>query len=183
MESPSAQLLRALNFAARKHRDQRRKGAAKAPYINHVIDVAHLLAGVGQVADLPLLQAAILHDTLEDTNTTQNELEKEFGTQVGAIVAAVTDDKSLPFAERKRLQVQHAQHLSPAAKQLKIADKISNISELAPGEPPEWTPQRRREYLDWAEQVVARCRGANRPLEEYFARVLAVRRTLLASEG
>src|SRR5688500_16552266 len=129
---PSARLLRALQFAAGKHRDQRRKGSARAPYINHLIDVAGILAEVGGVDDPTVLQAAILHDTLEDTETSVTELQREFGPDVAAIVAEVTDDKSIPKAERKRLQIEHAPALSNAAKQLKVADKISNISEIGP---------------------------------------------------
>jgi (p)ppGpp synthase/HD superfamily hydrolase len=177
-ENTAATLLRALRFAARKHRDQKRKGSDKAPYINHLISVAEVLASVGKVTDLTLLQAAILHDTIEDTGTKREELESEFGADVTSIVLELTDDNSLPKKERKQQQVEHAPQMSDSAKQLKIADKISNISEIAPDEPPDWTPERRREYLDWAERVVAGCRGVNVALEEHFDSVLAERRAL-----
>ena len=182
--SQAAALLRAAHFAAKKHRDQRRKGSARAPYVNHLIDVARLLADVGKVTDTELLQAAILHDTVEDTETTASELENEFGPAVAAIVVEVTDDKSLPKAERKRLQIEHAPSLSASAKQVKIADKISNISEIGPDEPPDWSRERRREYLAWAQQVVSGCRGANLALERHFDDVVAERhRALQAAAG
>jgi len=177
--SQAAALFRTLQFAARKHRDQRRKGSARAPYINHLIDVTRLLAEVGSVKETVLLQAAILHDTIEDTETSQAELEKEFGPEVAGIVAEVTDNKSLPKADRKRLQIEHAPSLSNSAKQLKIADKISNISEIGPDEPPDWSAERRREYLAWAQQVVSGCREANPALERRFDEVVAERHRAL----
>src|SRR5947199_4835157 len=118
-ESPVAKLLAALNFAAQKHRAQRRKDSEATPYINHPIAVAELLARVGQVDDLSVLQAAILHDTVEDTQTTPEEIENQFGEAVRKLVAEVTDEKSLPKAERKRRQIEHAPQLSTAAKQIK----------------------------------------------------------------
>jgi guanosine-3',5'-bis(diphosphate) 3'-pyrophosphohydrolase len=181
--SQPAILLRTLQFAARKHRDHRRKGSNKAPYINHLIDVARLLAEIGEVRETTLLQAAILHDTLEDTETTRTELEREFGAEVAAIVAEVTDDKSLPKAERKRLQIADAPSLSPPAKQLKIADKISNINEIGPGEPPDWDAARRREYLAWAQQVVSGCRGVNAMLERHFDEIVAERHCALQADA
>jgi len=178
--NPAASLLSAARFAAQKHCTQRRKGSDQAPYVNHVLGVAALLADVGDVTNLTLLTAALLHDTIEDTHTTREELAAMFGPDVLALVLEVTDDKELPAAERKRVQEEHAAHLSPEAKQLKIADKASNIGEITPTEPPDWTPRRRIEYLDWAERVVAKCRGHNPALEEHFDRVLAERRHLLS---
>jgi len=123
-------ILQALHFAATKHRDQRRKGAEASPYINHPIEVAELLARVGGVTDIVILQAAILHDTLEDTQTTPAELDTIFGPEVRKVVEEITDDKQLPKAERKRLQIVHAPHLSVRAKIVKLADKSAsgNIS-------------------------------------------------------
>ena len=177
--NPAASLLFAAHFAARKHAKQHRKGSDKAPYVNHVIGVSSLLADVGEVTDLTLLVAALLHDTIEDTDTTREELTARFGPDVAAIVIEVTDDKNLPSADRKRAQEEHAPHLSPLAKQLKIADKASNIGDITPTEPPDWTHERRVEYLDWAERVVAKCRGHNPALEAYFDQVLSERRHLL----
>ena len=116
--SDAARLLDALHFSAERHRDQRRKGASQAPYINHLIEVAHVLASIGGVADLDPLLAAILHDTIEDTGTTGEELEARFGREVRALVEEVTDDKRLPKEERKRLQVQQAAHQSAGRKVL-----------------------------------------------------------------
>lgn len=170
--SPLPALLSALEYAAEKHRDQRRKGPEASPYINHPISVARVLAEIGDVSDPILLQAAILHDTIEDTRTTPDELERSFGAEVRALVEEVTDDKSLPKKVRKQLQIEHAPGRSPRAKQLKIADKISNIADIIGRPPTDWTLERKREYLDWAERVVAGCRGANRALEECFDRKL-----------
>jgi guanosine-3',5'-bis(diphosphate) 3'-pyrophosphohydrolase len=182
MEAPSTDsthLLAAMTFAAEKHRRQRRKDSDATPYINHPIAVAELLARVGQVHDLAALQAAILHDTVEDTDTRPEELETHFGPTVRELVAEVTDDKRLPKAERKRLQIEHAPHLSGLAKQIKLADKICNISEMSPTQPDGWPLSRKREYLDWAEKVVAGLRGSNAPLGELFDAVLKERRQAL----
>jgi guanosine-3',5'-bis(diphosphate) 3'-pyrophosphohydrolase len=174
-----ADLLRAARFAAEKHRGQRRKDSDSTPYINHPVAVAELLAGVGKVTNLAALQAALLHDTLEDTATTPGELERLFGAEVRALVEEVTDDKSLPQYERKRLQAAHAPLLSPFAKQIKIADKTCNIGDISSDQPANWPLARKREYLDWAEQVVAGCRGCNAALEARFDEVLNARRAAL----
>ncbi|HVP38718.1 MAG TPA: HD domain-containing protein [Candidatus Saccharimonadales bacterium] len=165
-------LLRALQFSARKHRDQRRKDASAAPYINHPIDVACVLADVGRVADGVTLAAAVLHDTLEDTLTTPEELEAHFGPEVRRLVEEVTDDQRLPRAERKRLQIVHAAGASGAAKLIKLGDKICNVRDVAHSPPARWDLERRREYLDWTEQVVAGCRGVNPELERAYDEAL-----------
>jgi (p)ppGpp synthase/HD superfamily hydrolase len=172
-------ILQALHFAAAKHRDQRRKGAEASPYINHLIEVAELLARVGEVTDSVVLQAAILHDTLEDTQTTPAELDAIFGPEVREVVAEITDDKQLPKAERKRLQIVHAPQLSTRAKLVKLADKIANVRSIIDTPPAEWSLERKREYLDWSERVVAGCRGSNAALERAFAETLAEGRRLL----
>lgn len=175
----SATLLAALEFAAHKHRDQRRKGAEASPYINHPIQVARLLAEVAGVTDVATLVAAVLHDTIEDTQTTAQELGDRFGPEVRALVEEVTDDKRLPRSDRKRLQIERASLLSPRAKLIKIADKIANIRDVAHAPPQEWTVERRRAYLDWAADVIDGCRGTNPALEACWDATLAeARRTI-----
>ncbi|MGE0825773.1 MAG: HD domain-containing protein [Candidatus Binatia bacterium] len=176
-----AVLLRALHFAADKHRDQRRKGEEGSPYINHLIEVAELLTHDGNVTDLVTLQAAILHDTLEDTQTTTEELEVRFGPEVRQVVEEVTDDKRLPKTERKRLQIEHAPGMSARAKTIKLADKISNILGIIQTPPAGWSLERRREYLNWSEQVVAGCQGANATLEKLYAETVAEGRRVLGA--
>ena len=171
----------ALQFASHKHRRQRRKDSDATPYINHPIEVADLLCRVGDVTDLAILQAAILHDTLEDTETTPQELEEQFGQGVRLLVQEVTDDKSLPKQERKRLQIEHAHGLSAAAKQIKMADKICNLVDITPAQPVDWPMQRKRDYLDWAESVVAGCRGCNQQIEQHFDAVLKEKRQTLGT--
>lgn len=161
-------VLRAASFAADKHRDQRRKGEGAPPYINHPIEVARVLVEVGGVSDGVLLAAALLHDTVEDTNTTPQELEEQFGAEVAGVVAEVTDDKRLDWRERKRLQVAHAAHKSARAKLLKIADKICNVRDLVLSPPSHWPWERRRAYFLWASEVVSGLRGTNAALEEMF---------------
>lgn len=172
-------LLTAVLFAAEKHRKQRRKDTEETPYINHPIAVAELVARVGGVCDLAMLQAAILHDTIEDTETSPEELETRFGKEVRWLVQEMTDDKSLPKQERKQLQIEHAPHLSSAAKQIKIADKICNLSDISVTQPAEWPLQRKLDYFDWAERVVAGCRGCNAGLDQHFDKVLGERRAAL----
>jgi (p)ppGpp synthase/HD superfamily hydrolase len=165
-------LFAALSFAADKHRDQRRKDRDSSPYINHPIALADVLVRHG-AADLTVLQAALLHDTIEDTETTPDEIEARFGPEVRALVEAVTDDKRLPKAVRKQLQVDHAASLSDSAKLIKLADKICNVADVARAPPAHWDLQRQRDYLEWADDVVAGCRGVHAALEAHFDRVLA----------
>lgn len=168
-----ARLLEAVGFAAAMHRDQRRKGADGSPYVNHPIEVASELAGVGGIDDVTILMAAVLHDTVEDTGVRPEELEQRFGAVVRRLVEEVSDDKSLPKQERKRLQIEHTASLSRGAKLIKLGDKICNVREISHSPPADWSPARRREYLDWAAAVVAGCRGTNESLERKFDAVLA----------
>jgi guanosine-3',5'-bis(diphosphate) 3'-pyrophosphohydrolase len=166
--NPYANLFDALAFAAEKHRNQRRKDVEASPYINHPIALARVLAVEGGIADETTLIAAILHDTIEDTETTYDDLLARFGQEVADVVAEVTDDKSLPKAERKALQVKHAPHASRRAKLVKLADKICNIRDVGDNAPRDWSLERRREYFDWAKQVVDGMRGTHARLEGLF---------------
>jgi len=168
-------VLEALAFAADKHRDQRRKDAAASPYINHPIALANVLVQEGDVADPAVIAAALLHDTLEDTQTTAAELRTAFGEAIARVVAEVTDDKDLPKAERKRLQVEHAATLSREAKLVKLADKICNLRDMADHPPAKWDLVRRREYFDWAKAVIDRLRGVHPRLEAAFDAAFARR--------
>jgi len=161
-------ILDALQFAAHKHRDQRRKDLEASPYINHPIALANVLWGEGGVHDAAVIQAALLHDTIEDTETTPEELAARFGKKVARIVGEVTDDKNLIKAERKRLQVVHAPHISREAKLVKLADKIANLRDLAASPPKTWPKSRVREYFDWAKSVVDALRGVHPRLESIF---------------
>ena len=161
-------LIHAINFAAKKHRRQKRKGADEEPYINHPLEVLNLLTSIGKVEDFNVLIAAVLHDTIEDTETTEEEISKLFGAKVCKMVLELTDDKTLPKAERKQLQIEHAPHISKGAKQIKLCDKISNIRDILKNPPDGWSIKRRSEYVDWGEQVVAGLRGVNENLEKYF---------------
>lgn len=161
-------LARAFRFAAERHAGQRRKGAAGEPYVNHLTEVAELVAEATGGRDPQLVAAALLHDTVEDTDTTHAELVERFGADVAGLVAEVTDDKSLPKAERKRLQVAHAPSRSARAKILKLADKTSNLRALAASPPADWPPDRRRAYVEWGREVVAGLRGACPELERLF---------------
>ena len=172
----------ALNFAARKHRDERRKDPEKTPYINHPIEVAETLWRVGRVREMPTLIAALLHDTLEDTDTTPQEISDQFGPDVLALVREVTDDKSLHWTERKEKQIETASHKTPAAKCLKMADKICNVHDLTASPPENWSWERRRDYFDWTEKVVAGLRGVNPALERLYDQTLAQGRAALQDE-
>ncbi len=163
-----ALLLKALAFAANKHRDQRRKDRAASPYINHPIALANVLVREGGVAEIPVLCAALLHDTIEDTATTRKQLRRAFGARITSIVSEVSDDKRLPKATRKRLQVRHAGSLSREAKLVKLADKICNIRDVARRAPAGWDRKRQREYFDWAKEVIDGLRGVHPKLEKAF---------------
>jgi GTP diphosphokinase / guanosine-3',5'-bis(diphosphate) 3'-diphosphatase len=172
-EDDLALLLRTLAFAARKHRHQRRKDARGLPYINHPIGLANALYSEGGVSDIQVLCAAILHDTLEDTSATREQLAELFGEKICDIVVEVTDDKRLSKRERKRLQIEHAAQLSPEAKLVKLADKICNLRDVLASPPVGWSLSRKREYFEWAKQVVDGLRGSNKALETVFDHVYA----------
>lgn len=171
-------LIEAVAFAAEKHRDQRRKDVAASPYINHPIALANVLANEGGVTNLTALCAAVLHDTVEDTDTTEQELIQRFGSDIASVVMEVTDDKSLDKARRKEMQVEHAPHLSYAARLVKLADKISNLRDILASPPADWPVERKEAYFDWAAKVVAGLRGTHPGLEAVFEGVYA-RRTEL----
>jgi len=166
-------LLKAANFAANKHKLQKRKDKEQTPYINHPLGVAWSLSKEGGVKDVDVLQAAMLHDTVEDTNTTFEELEKKFGGKVASIVKEVTDDKSLPKDERKKLQVAHAPHITKQAKHVKLADKLYNLRDLIRSAPPGWDAKRTQGYFAWAYEVTKGLRGTNIGLEEKLDEVFA----------
>lgn len=159
---------KAVYFAAQKHRGQMRKGNDDAPYINHPLEVVKLLTDIGKIEDFEILIAAVLHDTLEDTKTSTEEITVHFGDKICKMVVELTDDQSLSKSERKELQIEHAPHLSPGAKLVKLADKISNIRDVIENPPKHWPVARRREYVEWGKKVVAGLRGSNKYLENYF---------------
>jgi len=164
------QIALALDFAAWAHSTQRRKGGAREPYINHLTEVARLVAQATDGKDHKLIIAALLHDVLEDQalHVSYAMLVDHFGERVARIVLEVTDDKSLPKAERKRLQVVHAPQLSRRARILKIADKAANLNSILHTPPRDWSATRKREYFAWAAEVVAGCRGVNEWIEAVF---------------
>jgi GTP diphosphokinase / guanosine-3',5'-bis(diphosphate) 3'-diphosphatase len=168
-------VIRAAAFAAEKHRDQRRKDENASPYINHPIALASVLSSEAGISDVTILAAALLHDTIEDTETSPEELRSRFGADVASVVQEVTDDRNLPAAERKRLQIEHAAHISDRAKQVKLADKISNLRDINSSPPHGWSIDRKRQYFDWAKQVVDRLRGVNATLEHLFDEAYARR--------
>jgi guanosine-3',5'-bis(diphosphate) 3'-pyrophosphohydrolase len=161
-------ILKALDFAAGKHRSQRRKDAEASPYINHPIALAHLLWNESGVTDPIVIVTALLHDTLEDTDTTPAEIEAHFGAEIRDLVMELTDDKSLAQAERKQRQIDHAPHLSRRARLAKLADKISNLRDMVSAPPANWSLERRQHYFEWAKQVVDQIRGSHPKLEAIF---------------
>jgi GTP diphosphokinase / guanosine-3',5'-bis(diphosphate) 3'-diphosphatase len=162
-----ASLTKAYALAAQWHARQRRKGDAEEPYVNHLTEVAHLVACATGGEDINLAIAAVLHDAIEDAEITAEQIEAEFGEDVTQLVLAATDDKSLPYDERKRLQVETTPHKSPRAKVLKVADKTANVRSLATS-PPQWPLERKLEYVAWSKRVVAGARGVNAELEAAF---------------
>ena len=160
-------VLRAAAFAAEKHRSQRRKDEEASPYINHPLQVAHILVQA-DIEDPEVLAAALLHDTIEDTNTSLEELEIVFGYAIAGIVNECTDNKKLNKLERKQAQIDHAAHISRKAKLVKLADKIANVNDINDAPPAGWSLDRKREYFDWAKKVVDQMRGAHPGLEARF---------------
>ncbi len=165
--------IKAVAFAADKHRKQRRKDTDASPYINHPIALANVLANEGGITNKDVLCAAMLHDTIEDTETTEAELRLAFGAKITAIVLEVTDDKSLDKAARKQQQIEHAPHISIEAKMVKLADKICNLRDILSTPPVGWPVARKQAYFAWANDVVAGLRGTNIKLERVFDGLLA----------
>ena len=165
-------ILKAADFAAYKHRNQKRKDEEKTPYINHPIAVAKIISEIGNVEDPEVLAAALLHDTIEDTKTTPEELIENFGERVCHLVQEVTDDKTLPKLERKQRQIDHAKEISKDAALIKLGDKISNVTDITYTPPTHWDNERRLEYLEWAEEVINNCPKVNEALENYFAKTI-----------
>lgn len=176
-------LLRALSFAAARHSRQTRKGADPEPYVNHLITTARLIAEQAGITDPEILAAAVLHDVVEDTPTTLDEVRARFGEGVAGYVAEVSDDKSLPKARRKELQVEHAPHISLGAKLIKLADKLTNVEDLVRTPPAGWSLARKLEYVDWAVAVVNGLRPVDGKLEAAFDAMAAEVRGKLEAKG
>lgn len=174
-QSDTNLVLKALSFAAYKHRHQRRKGVKAIPYINHPIALADLLVRTANVSDPEIIATALLHDTVEDTCTTNKELRTEFGSVIAKLVAELTDDKSLPSEVRKRRQVEHAPTLSTRARMVKLADKTCNLRDVVQDPPAKWSLKRKQEYFDWAKEVVDKIRGTHTKLEKAFDEAFAKR--------
>jgi guanosine-3',5'-bis(diphosphate) 3'-pyrophosphohydrolase len=168
-------ILRALSFAADKHRNQRRKDRDASPYINHPIALANLLVNEGGVTDPVVICSALLHDTIEDTETTLDELIAQFGREIAGVVSEVTDDKALPKEVRKQRQVEHAAHASQEAKLVKLADKICNLQDIIAHPPADWPTERKMAYFEWAKRVVDQLGPVNDAMEALFNRAYANR--------
>ncbi len=171
MQARHALFLKAIAFAADKHRHQRRKDPEASPYINHPIELANVLLHEARVTDTTVLIVAILHDTLEDTETTPDELAAAFGGEIRDIVLEVTDNKKLKKRKRKELQVKHGPHLTRKARLVKLADKICNLRDVAVNPPARWPLKRQIEYFDWAKSVIDGMRGTHARLETLFDEV------------
>jgi len=171
----TATLIKAVHFAADKHRDQRRKDKGATPYINHPVSLAHILTQEGGIDDIDVLCAALLHDTLEDTDTTAEELIAYFGERITSIVLEVTDDITQHWTVRKQTQIDHAPHLSYEARLVKLADKISNLRDLLAFPPTDWPTERKHAYMDFTSAVVKGLRGTNARLEAAFDALVARR--------
>ena len=167
MENAVALIVAAVDFASVKHQYQKRKNAGKSAYFVHLSGVVRQLSDAG-IQDPNILAAAYLHDAVEDTNTTKQELVDRFGLEITSMVMEVTDDKSLPKEERKRLQVVHTPNKTHGAKLITLSDKLHNLRDLHRELPLGWTEERRVEYFKWSEEVVRGCRGTNAMLEKWL---------------
>jgi guanosine-3',5'-bis(diphosphate) 3'-pyrophosphohydrolase len=179
MLAPLRLVSEAAELAARRHNGMARKGRGNEPYINHLAEVANLLSTATDGADAELVAAGWLHDSIEDTETTREELAQKFSERVASLVVECTDDMSLPKAERRRLQVVNASHKSPSARLIKIADKISNIGARILPDPNADERADLVDYTNWAEQVVAGCRGGNVFLDQTFDKTVKLARSSL----
>jgi (p)ppGpp synthase/HD superfamily hydrolase len=174
-------LLRAINFAAIAHREQRRKDEKNTPYVNHPIEVMALLSA-GGIADIDTLCAAVLHDTVEDVGITYEQLIAEFGENVANIVRECSDDKSLSKVTRKELQIVHSKDASVAAKLVKAADKLSNLSGLDTQPPAKWSKEEIEGYFAWSYAVWRNIRGQNSYIDGKLEQLFAGRKLLDVGE-
>lgn len=165
-------LLQAIEFASKKHRDQRRKDAAQAPYINHCIRVAAIAETIGDITDHELLMAAVLHDTIEDTETRESEILSLFGERVLNLVKEMSDDKSLDKQRRKELQIEHAPHVSEDVTPLKLSDKIANCEDMLVSAPQGWPQERVLTYFEWSDAVIERLPRVNEALYQHAKQVI-----------
>ena len=179
MLSPIRLVSEAAELAAHRHNGMARKGRGNEPYINHLAEVANLLATATEGVDAEIVAAGWLHDSIEDTDTTRAELAQTFSERVASLVVECTDDMSLPKAERRRKQIEDAPHKSSGAKLIKIADKISNIGSRIRSDPSADERDDLADYTGWAEQVVAGCRGGNAWLDTKFDDAVKAARALL----
>lgn len=161
-------IMRAAQFAAERHKTQRRRGAAREPYVNHLLEVANLLATATDGRDPDLVIAGLLHDLIEDQGISSDDIARQFGIGVAALVLEVTTDKTLSEVERNRVQIVHAAHKSPRARMLRIADLTSNLRALRQSPPTDWSVERQRDYFRWAHDVVAGSRGLSPHLDAAF---------------
>lgn len=181
MYTTNSLLLAAIKYASEKHMLQHRKGCEEIPYINHTIRVAYIVQEIAKEYDPELLSAAILHDVLEDTDATEAELTDLFGQEVCSVVKEVTDDMTLTYDDRKRLQIKKAPSLSRKAKIIKIADKLSNVQDVLTSNL-NWSNRRKRKYVEWSEQVIAGCRNVNAALEAAFDNIITEAKKVLKEE-
>jgi (p)ppGpp synthase/HD superfamily hydrolase len=179
MLAPLRMVSEAAELAARRHNGMARKGRGNEPYVNHLAEVANLLSSATDGSDAELVAAGWLHDTMEDTDTTREELARKFSERVASLVAECTDDMRLPKVERRRLQIIDAPHKSPSAKLIKIADKISNIGARIHSDPSKEERDDLVDYTNWAEQVVRGCRGGNAWLDTKFDETVNLARNSL----
>jgi len=181
VEGELALLLRVTEFAASKHRDQRRKDNARTPYINHPIAVANIISNEGEVHDINILCAAVLHDTVEDTDTTFEEIEEYFGQHIRSIVEECSDDMNLPVNIRKQKQIDYAPIASYEAKVVKLADKLHNLRDIERDTPVGWGEERVHAYFRWASEVVKGLKGTCAPLEQRLEEMFRKRNITRAS--
>jgi len=179
-QDDTGRLLEAIKYASEKHAGQLRKGSARIPYINHPIAVTQLLYETG-VSETDVLIAGALHDVIEDTNTPPDEIKEFFGSDILNLILELTDDMSLPHDERKQRQIETAPGISIPAKMIRIADKICNLRDIM-YYPIDWDTEKKKLYMEWAEQVVAGCRGLNLALDTVFDETLEKFSILLSAE-
>ena len=165
-------IINASKFAAEYHGGQVRKGAVARPYITHPLEVARIILEEGGIADVEVLAAAILHDTIEDTGASREDISENFGDRVCSMVLECTDDKRLDKDDRKRLQIVNAPGKTAGAAVIKLADKIANVRDIT-FYPPNWTAERKSEYIQWATQVVAALPSGNEKLRTVFAKAVS----------
>jgi len=172
-EKDAEAVLGAAIFATEKHKSQVRSNEKKTPYIIHPIEVADLVMKIGHVYDKDVLITALLHDVMDDTQTTYEQITSLYGTKVSSYLEEMTSKQGLSLKEQKKQQIMQAFRQNPSVAIIKLSDKLSNLKTLATSPPPSWSRDRIDQYFQWAQTVIENLPESNQLLKKAVKNVIS----------